>query len=234
MPILLGGGCWPIGWNVGFVERPYPELVEATMASWVPEAGPFDVVDLVGMPLRERLSRLAPLQMPESRALILPAGERWSAYLTNSLLGGDPTSWVMTLSRELDCRGVRATCVPVGQYPSPTTVFRLEGPDGEGPLRHVRTVIAGIDDSGRWIFELQGDEQPFEETEAYAARLRRDRFTRPMLIRYLSAVGIPADDPHAYGRAGLLLEDPVTTDRRTMTVAQFRAAHASPTARAAG
>jgi hypothetical protein len=68
----------------------------------------------------------------------------------------------------------------------------------------VRTIDCGVFDSGRWSFEARGMEQPFEEPEAYSSPRGRDRFTRPMLLRYLSALGIDADTTSAYGPAALV------------------------------
>ena len=68
----------------------------------------------------------------------------------------------------------------------------------------MRTIDCGVFDSGRWTFEARGTEQPFEELEAYDSQRVRDRFTRSMLLRYLSALGIDADEMSAYGPASLV------------------------------
>jgi hypothetical protein len=223
MAIIFGGDCWPIGWRVGFLERPYHDVIDAmrgwdTVERWAAE-------ELPSSDLEARLLRLAPLQTPPKRQLVVPAGERWTAHLMNSLLGGDSVSWVGYLSGVLECQGVIASHIPIGQYPFPSTQFELLGPDGPPPLRYVRTISAGIYDSGRWSFMVSGDPQPFEEPDSYLQRRKRDRFTRLMLIRYLAALGIEADDPGIYGQSGMLFESLSDYTPRTMTLAEARAAY---------
>lgn len=221
MTHLFGGDVWPIGWSVGFVERPYREVVAATRA-W-PRVEVFLDRELLASTLRDRLLALAPLQAPHKREIVLPAGEQWTANIANSLDGGDSVSWVGYLSEVLGCQGVLATHVPRDQYPYPCTQFELLGPEGPPPLRYVRTISAGIFDSGRWSFELSGSEQPFEEADAYRARLKRDRFTRPLLIRYLSALGIHAGSPDFFGSSATLFESQNEYEPRTLTLAEVRA-----------
>jgi hypothetical protein len=223
--ILFGGDCWPIGWKVGFLERPYREVVDAmdnweTAETWTPaKLQPSDI--------GQRLLRLAPLQAPAKRELVIPAGDRWTAHLTNDLLGGDSGSWVGHLSSVLACQGVVATHIPVGQYRFPCTQFELLGPEGRPPLNYIRTISAGILDEGRWRFDADGDPLLFEETEAYKERRIRDRFTRPMLIRYLRAIGIDADDPAIFGREGTLYESQADYTPRSMDLDAAREQYAT-------
>lgn len=70
----------------------------------------------------------------------------------------------------------------------------------------MRAIDAGIFESGRWEFSTSGKPQPFEEEDAYRRRLVRERFTRDMLLGYLHALAIEADDPAFYG-AAVLAED---------------------------
>ena len=114
-----------------------------------------------------------------------------------------------------------ATHVPREQYRFPATQFELLGPEGEQPLHYVRTVSAGIFDSGRWSFEAHGAVQPFEQIARYGARRVRDRLTREMLVQYLQTLGIHADDPDFYGTCHLFQEN-ATYERRTMSVEQVR------------
>lgn len=72
---------------------------------------------------------------------------------------------------------------------------------------------------------VSGDQQPFEEPDSYLQRRKRDRFTRPMRIRYLAALGIEADDVTVYRQAGTLFESLSDYIPRTMTLAEARAAY---------
>ena len=70
------------------------------------------------------------------------------------------------------------------------TIFEIIDPlNARRPLHYLRTINA-VNDGGRWIFSLQGTEQPFERPESYRARLIREKFTPGLLDQYLRAMGI--------------------------------------------
>lgn len=218
---VLGGSCWPIGWSAGFIGAPF-DAVWPVLSAWTDELEVDYSVEALGeVPLVEQLRRLEPLESPYSRRLLVAAENGWTAYFDNDLEGGDPFPWVGHLSSELSCHGVLATHVPWEQYRFPATQFELLGPEGEPPLHYVRTVSAGIFDSGRWSFAAHGAVQPFEQMVRYGARRVRDRLTREMLVQYLQTLGIHADDPDFYGTCHLLQEN-ATYKRRTMSVEQVR------------
>lgn len=225
--VIFGGSSWPIGWGAGFIERPFSDVF-AVMREWqsAPDEPRYRYRELTGVPLAEQLTRLAPLQQPPKRKLMVATQGGWTAYFDNSILGGDPFSWVGHLSRHFGCQGVIAVHIPRGQYPFPATQFQLFGPTGEEPLHYVRTVSAGIFDEGRWRFDTSGQEQPFEESDAYSSRLVRDRLTREMLVRYLSALGIDADNPAFYGD-GVLVESRARWRSRTLTLDEARRDYSS-------
>ena len=199
MNVVFGGGLWPIGWSVGFIEAGFAEVARA-MRDWHTEIGRKESWTDVDGPLPKLLALLAPLQTPPKRELIVGTERKWSAIFDNSRLGGDPNSAVHTLSRRLARRSVVATHIPRGQYRYPSTKFVLIGDDGAS----LRTVYAGIYDEGRWLFDAYGEVQGFEEVEAYGRRLKRERLTREMLLDYLWALDIRADDPSFYGEGALI------------------------------
>jgi len=179
-------------------------------------------------PLRDQLMALAPLQMPARREIIVGTTGRWTMHASNSRFGGDSVGWVGHLSGVLKCRGVAAHHVPPGQYPYPSTQLELFGPEGKPPLHYVRTISAGIYDEGRWKFLVSGEVQPFEEVERYRARRIRDRFDRELLVRYLGALGIRADDP-GFFTAGCLIEEEGGTEHQwTATLEQARMERTHP------
>jgi hypothetical protein len=199
--VAFGGGLWPLGQKVGFVELELAGAIEAYRAwtrGWKPLRPSFKQVHETL--LIDQLPRLLPLEMPYTRRLLVAHGQGWTAIFDNSRGGGDPYPAVAELSRIAGTRGVLAGHTPLEQYPYPATQFHLFGSKGDS----VRTIDCGVFDSGRWSFEAYGTEQPFEELEAYESRRVRDRFTRPMLLRYLSALGIDADTMSAYGPALLV------------------------------
>lgn len=63
---------------------------------------------------------------------------------------------------------------------------------------------------------------PFEDPDRYTARRIRDRFDRPMLMSYLRANGIDADERSYWGQ-GLVIRQSVSAPRRKETAAQLRA-----------
>lgn len=191
------------------------------MQSWLRERGEKWRETSVEGPLLGQLLRLAPLQMPAGRELLVETTGGWTMNADNSRGGGDSVSWVGYLSEVLHCRGVIASHVPPNQYPYPSTQFELLGPSGKPPLHYVRTISAGIYDEGRWRFLVSGEPQLFEDPTAYSSRRIRDRFDRALLVRYLSALGIFVDDP-AFFRNGVMIENQATYPRWTKTLTEVR------------
>jgi hypothetical protein len=56
-----------------------------------------------------------------------------------------------------------------------------------------RALVAHVED-GRWTWDETGSPQPFEQLDRYGAPLIKDRFDRPLLVQYLSALGIHVDE----------------------------------------
>lgn len=202
MNVVFGGGLWPLGWSVGFVERSLSD----TYARYRDRGLKVAFSDLGERPILDALRRLLPFEMPYTRRLLVGTSGRWTAIFDNSRGGGDPWPPTSQLSRD-DVRGVIATHIPQQQSSLPATQFHLLGPEGEPPLMYVRTIDAGVFDSGRWQFETSGTVQPFEDAGSYTARRIRDRFSRRLLLEYLAALGIDADEPNFYRGAVLVQDD---------------------------
>ncbi len=202
MNAVFGGGLWPLGWSVGYLERPLRETY-ARYRAWGLGAT-FD--ELGRRPILDALHELLPFEMPYTRRLLVGTLGGWTAIFDNSRLGGDPWPPTSYLAGN-DTRGVIATHIPPAQYPLSATQFQLLGPEGEPPLLYARTIDARVFDSGRWTFRTWGTVQPFEQVEAYKKRRIRDRFNRELLVAYLAALGIDADEPDFYGEAVLVQEE---------------------------
>jgi hypothetical protein len=169
--VVFGGPVWPIGWSVGFLEAPYPQVLAVTL-EWRQRLESRLRQREHGRPILEMLRTLTPLATPWNRELVVEMHAGWTAHFTNDHLGGDSSSWVGYLQAVLRCRGVIGTHIPRGQYRYPATQFELLGPSGTPPLGFVRTISCGIYDSGRWNFEASGTPQPLEDLRAYCCRAR--------------------------------------------------------------
>jgi hypothetical protein len=204
--VVLGAGVWPIGQLIGFVEAPFDVVVEA-MRSWKRELrARWRERAFVDVPVLEQLESLAPLQAPWTRELLIETTGSWTAHVSNDLGGGDSWPRVSYLGDVLETQWVVASHTPAEQYPYPSTQLWIGGPQGEPPLRFVRTISAGVYDNGRWEFETTGPVQPWEDPTRYSERRIQDRLTRNMLVQYLAALGIDVDEPTFFGSGALFQE----------------------------
>lgn len=223
MNVVFGGGWWPLGWHMGLVEAPFESVTECFRA-WMKGLRRRNRFDRLDGSIGDQLHSLLPLEAPWTRELFVRTTTAWTAHFANSIGGGDSWPRVSFVARELGVRWVVATHIPPGQYEYPSTQLWLGGPDGDR-LGFVRTISAGIYDSGRWEFEANGPLQPWEEPEHYEAKLTRDRFTRELLLRYLGALGIDADAPSFY-RDGVRVAERAlwhwARPPRTVSLAQAR------------
>jgi hypothetical protein len=223
MNLLFGGGLWPIGQSVAFVELSLHETLEhyrRWAENW--EDAP-SFRELGDAPLVDLLGTLPPLEMPYRRRLLVGSTGRWTAIFDNSRGGGDPFPPASFLSGTAGVRGVAASHTPREQYAYPATQLHLFGPTGKPPLMYVRTITAGIFDEGRWQFEVRGTPQPFEDLQRYKARRVQDRFDRALLLEYLEALDIRADDADWYRRGVLVTDGGKWKPSWTSTLEQARA-----------
>ncbi|MGO8883144.1 MAG: hypothetical protein ACLPUO_00700 [Streptosporangiaceae bacterium] len=217
---LLGGLHSPIGWSVGWIEVPLPEVLSA-LVRWRRELGAdLDVQDL-GQCWPECLDRLDPLEAPWTTELLVSHAGTWTCYLNNDLNGRDPFPATGHLARLLQVRAVICTHQPMTPAGHASTQFQLLGPDGEPPLTYRRTIAAHAQD-GRWSWDECGQRLAFEQPHRYSARRIRERLDREMLAAYLTAMGIAVDDDAAYAGAALVRQH-VTWATRSQTLAQAKA-----------
>jgi len=217
---LLGGRYSPIGWSVGWMAAPLPDVLSA-LVRWRRDLGAdLDVQDL-GQCWPECLERLDPLEAPWTTELLVSHGGRWTCYLNNDLNGGDPFPATGYLARLLEVRAVICTHQPMTPAGHASTQFELLGPDGEPPLMYRRTIAAHAED-GRWSWHEGGQPMTFEQPHRYSARAIRERLDRELLAAYLTAMGIAVDDDSAYADAAVVREH-VTWATRIQTLAQAKA-----------
>lgn len=193
----------PIVAEVGFLEHPAYEIAQGDQ-TWRMGLGKECVVRPLYSGVEDALQRLLPLCNSGTRSLLLPTRSPWTAYLDNGLNGTDVVSYQGRASRHYRCRTIRAVAAPNLKrvlkgniergYESVQFAYR-EPEDALGTL-HERVI--GSTQDGGWAFDLYGTPFPFEEMDAYERPRKQDRFTVPMLRRYLKALGIDAFDLDFY------------------------------------
>jgi hypothetical protein len=233
MKALLNNEVAPVTFSWGFVKAPFPEYSEAFVSWWKKLAIEFEIATFTE-DLRHAFRRLEPLQSPQNRYLILETKSPWTAVFSNGLRTADVTSAVLHLCQVLDTFGLEVTCIPDrSQLEREGEALRIYGAVGftlSGSkktdwLNRVRHVSA-MNDGGNWIFDAEGEEQPYEQLEKYAQRKIADRFTPEMLESYCLALGIDLFNPDFYGRKGVLVNQltkfPQTSPKMSIAEANAR------------
>jgi hypothetical protein len=125
--------------------------------------------------------------------------------------GGYPETPVAHMTRTLGTDGLVVESVPETpevpgrQHFYAGRQFQLFGPDPVGLNNYIRTV-AVIQDGKRWMFNVTGQAQPFEDTAAYQRRRVKDRLTDDMLVDYCQSLGLPLADPDFFCGPCVLVE----------------------------
>jgi hypothetical protein len=140
----------------------------------------------------EALAYLSLRTHPATRLVLLDRGG-WTAVLTNQRGGSDFNDHQYWAARTVRVRTIRVVESDARWWKRgalrerlawEARMFELHAPDNST----IRT-IACSDDGGRWTFETTGDPIPIEESFAYDAPRKKDRFTRQNLHDLLTAVG---------------------------------------------
>lgn len=191
---LRGEGDRSIADSIGFVGAPF-SAVRSELLAWRQRLGRFPVpVEMASA--TQAIAALSPRRLPWSREALLECDDdRWTAYLSD---GADPWPATSFLAQQLDAQAVVAVHSADSSHAS--TQLQLLGPQGAPPLLYVRTLAAHCED-GRWSWHADGEPQPFEEPSRYESRRIRDRLDRPLLLQYLSALGLDLDGPGFLGSA---------------------------------
>ena len=214
-PCLLGGSLRPLGCAVSFIDAPFTAVLAAVLD--VHRGTRVDVSP--SAPFPQCVWALDPMQAPWTKALVIDC-DGWSAYLNNSIGGGDLTAIAPAIARRHGWQCIGAEHMPRYGPGHAATQLWIQGTSGTPPLGDVRTLAAHAED-GRWSWHESGSTQPFEQTERYTARRKRDRLDRPLLVEYLNAMGIRVDDERFFG-SGVVVTQRVDLPSRTESVEQFR------------
>ena len=159
------------------------------------------------------------MEAPWTREVLIEC-DGWTAYVNNGLDGGDLSAIAPAIARDRGWRCIGAEHVPKYGPGHAATQLWIQGPEGEPPLYSVRTVTAYAED-GRWSWYESGEAQPFEATDRYFARRKRDRLDRALLVQYLRALGIRVDDAGFFG-TGIVVTQHVDWSVRRESVEHFR------------
>lgn len=215
MITLLDERFAPTTSTIGFLRVDLTTASDA-LATWLSGLGSQRQVrrhDLHG-DLPRMLQRLSPLTggTRPRRLLVATQNPEWTAYFDCGLTGTDAESAIGHLSRVLSCEGMYVSTVPhtigtaheqPGRYGAAKLV--MFGPKGTEPLGYVR-VVSVVHDGSRWVFDEDGDPQPFEDTERYKSRRIRDRFDSAKLAQYCASLGLHPFVEDFYGSSGTLIE----------------------------
>ncbi|MGF1667419.1 MAG: hypothetical protein ACFCVC_14250 [Acidimicrobiia bacterium] len=214
--LFLGGELSPIGDTVSFLRRPAADVLE--VINGIRADATLEVADVGRLP--GSVSRLDPMEAPWTTEVVIDCGD-WTAYLNNSIGGGDITAIAPAVGRILNTVCVGAQHSERYGPGHAATQLWLQGPDGEPPLMYVRTLSAHCQD-GRWSWRTSGAIQDFEKPERYERRRIAQRFDRTTLTEYLDALGIRMDDPSFFGD-GTAIRHVVDWNARRQSVAEWRA-----------
>jgi hypothetical protein len=84
--VVFGGGLWPLGWSVGFIERPLSDTL-ARYRAWMPTAS---CTELSARPILKGLETLVPFEMPYTRRLLVDTPSGWTAFFVGVRLSTRP------------------------------------------------------------------------------------------------------------------------------------------------
>lgn len=213
--LFLAGELAPLGYAVSFLQRPVADVL--TEIQSIHSDANLNVTEVGQLPWSARV--LDPMEAPWTTELVIDCGD-WTAYLNNSIGGGDMTAIAPAVGQSLGTVCVGAQHTDRYGPGHAATQFWLEGPDGVPPLMYIRTLSAHCND-GRWSWHASGAVQDFEQPERYEQRRISDRLDRATLVDYLSALGIRVDDPAFFGD-GVAVRRIVDWEVRSQSVDDWR------------
>src|SRR6266508_3548666 len=112
MDVVFGGGLWPIGQSIAFVELSLDKTLEEYKRWTTDWDVPPSFRELEDAPLLDLLRTLLPLEMPYRRRMLVGTAGDWTAIFDNSRGGGDPFPPASFLSRSAGVRSIVAGHTP--------------------------------------------------------------------------------------------------------------------------
>jgi hypothetical protein len=180
----------PVTFDFGLIQAPL-ERVLAEFQSWHKSIGiEYTRTDITSS-LADAFTSLLPLSHSKMRRLFLATHSDWVACFQNGIAGSDPFPAMHYLARKMGVLGMRVCCTPDNAL-YPATIWEVYADESLGSETSLgyRRVLSAANDGGRWTFDESGERFPFEQTERYTLRRKRDRFSREMLRDYLRHFGV--------------------------------------------
>jgi hypothetical protein len=180
----------PVTSDFGLIQAPIPTVLDA-FQTWHAGLGIKYRRTEIGTSLADAFASLLPLANSKMRRLYVPTRFGWTACFQNGIQGSDPFPAMSTLAIQLGVLALRVCSTPPGTL-HPATVLEVYAPPslgGQPPLGYRRS-IAALKDGVKWVFNESGEPFAFEDTRRYNRRLKRERFDRAMLERYLAHLGV--------------------------------------------
>lgn len=185
------------GLEIGFVRAPFP-----TVAGAYHELLGVDNVlyNESALGLERSAEKLLPLQkVGIDRNLLVSTGGDWVAHFDSSAHGGDPRSPCSAIGRKLNADVVLLGNAPFGDSPHELSAslglvqfeyyFDWDAVNSGEGFRSISLIEMNRHPS-KCEFLLQGPVQPWESTEKYRLRRKRDKFTPETLEKYCQELGI--------------------------------------------
>jgi hypothetical protein len=179
-----------------FVAAPL-DAVANCLVRWGNEdkVGRFTTAQRQRLPLEQAWTLLAERRWDPDRAVLLPVGAAWTGFFDNHSHEFAPAAEMHILSERLNVGACWFFYDDHEGEHRGSAQFIADRVGGAGQHRYV-----SVTNEGGWNFDEKGLRMPFERTDLYALRRKRDRLNGDVLRGYADALGIPFSDPAAYGQ----------------------------------
>ena len=220
---------WPVTYDFGLIKAPVETVLDTRLKGYLDHGIDDCTLEHLSQPLTPCFRKLEPLSFQHTKEMYLETGFGWTAFFQNGTRGSDPGLPMLQLSKELDVCAMRI-CVSPPKATYPAVIWAVYDTATNGANKYgYRRSIAAANDGGRWVFESRGEPFPFEESERYSARRKRDRFPSELLWQYLQELGIPriSDNDLLFADTckGGILARPAIEGSRQLSLVQAKAAY---------
>jgi hypothetical protein len=180
----------PVTHDFGLIRAPFEQVLNG-FQNWHSSIGIEYARTEISSSLANAFESLLPLSNSKTRRLFVATRSDWVACFQNGIQGSDPFPAMNYLATHMGVVAMRVCCTAdAAKFPAVIwEVYSPESLGGAPPLGYRRS-IAAVNEGRGWTFEESGERFPFERSDQYDKRRKRDRFTRDMLRDYLREFGI--------------------------------------------